>query len=111
MYGAPPESINWPIPSGGSSWKPSDDLPDLLYDSPSLSDPGESEPGKRFLQAEDMKKLCRTWRQIRLEYPGWVVASKENRDGLWRYTERWIEPVLQSVKELSPPENLFLSQV
>jgi hypothetical protein len=109
MYGAPPEIINWPIPSGESIWKPSDDLPDLLYDSPSLSDPGKLKPDDdRPLQAEDLKKLCRTWRQTRLEYPDWVVAPKENRDGLWRYTEHWIKPVLQSTKELAPPENLFL---
>ncbi|MHC1574414.1 MAG: SIR2 family NAD-dependent protein deacylase [Candidatus Methanogasteraceae archaeon] len=60
------------------------------------------------LQTEKLKELYKTWSKKRREYPGWVVAPMKNRDELMRVTEYWIEPVLQSIEELSPPENLFL---
>ena len=72
------------------------------------SDFGELFPDHTPLQAEELEKLCETWRKKRQEYPGWVVAPMVNRGGLWRYTERWIKPVLHSIEELPPPENLFI---
>lgn len=106
--GEPPNIMNWPIPSSRSVCKSIDDLPHIPPGPPSLSGPGELGPKHQPLQKEELKKLCRTWRQTRLEYPGWVVAPKKNRDHLWMYTKHWIEPVLRSIEELSPPENLFL---
>lgn len=108
MYGAPPNIMSWPIPSNGSIWKPSDGLPTIPPGPPSLSNPGKLYHDSIPLQPEDLKKLYKTWRQNHLEYPGWVVAPKENREELWLYTEYWIEPVLYSIEKLSPPENLFL---
>ena len=108
MYGAPPNTMNWPSPSSGSVWKPSDDrMPLIRPGPPPLSDLGKLSPDHP-LQTEDLKDLYETWRQQRLEYPGWVVAPRKNREALWRYTENWIEPVLESIEELPPPENLFL---
>ena len=76
---------------------------------PTHSDLGELPPDHTPLQTEELEKLHETWRKKRQEYPGWVVAPLANRGGLWRYTERWIKPVLHSIEELPPPENLFLS--
>ena len=106
--GEPPNIMNWPIPSSRSVCKSIDDLPHIPPGPPSLSGLGELGPKHQPLQKEDLKKLCRTWRQTRLEYPGWVVAPKKNRDDLWMYTARWVKPLLQSIEELPPPENLFL---
>jgi hypothetical protein len=72
------------------------------------SDRGELSPDHTPLQTEELEKLCETWRKKRQEYPGWVVAPMANRGGVWRYTEHWIKPVLHSIEELPPPENLFL---
>ena len=108
MEGAPPNIVTWPIPSSASIWKPSDDLPPIPSGPPPLSDPSKSRPDSWTLQAEDLRELYETWRRKRLEYPGWIVAPKENREALWRYTDYWIEPVLRSIDKLSPPENLFL---
>jgi len=108
MYGAPPNIMNWPSPSSGNVWKPSDDRMPIPPSPPPLSDLGKLSPDHP-LQTDDLKKLYETWYQKRLEYPGWVVAPKENREeALWRYTENWIEPVLESIEELPLPENLFL---
>lgn len=108
MEGAPPKIMTWPIPSVASIWKPSDDLPSIPSGPPPLSDPGKSRLDSWILQAEDLRELYETWRRIRLEYPGWIVAPRENREALWRYIDYWIEPVLRSIDKLSPPENLFL---
>jgi hypothetical protein len=108
MDGKPPDIITWPIPSTGSVWKRSDGLPPIPAGPRPLSDPGKSSPGPGHLQTDELKELCETWRQKRLEYSGWVVAPNDNREALWRYTENWIEPVLESIGELPPPENLFL---
>ena len=109
MYGAPPNTMTWPIPSGGSIWKPSDEQIPIPPGPLPLSDPGKLSPGFGHLQTDDLRELCETWRQKRLvEYPGWVVAPNENGEALWRYTKNWIEPVLESIEELPPPENLFL---
>ncbi|KAF5437244.1 SIR2-like domain-containing protein [Candidatus Methanophagaceae archaeon] len=108
VYGKPPEIINWPTPSSGSIWTPSEDLPPIPPGPQPLSDPGELSHDPSLLQTEDIEKLGGTWRQKRLEYPGWVVAPKNNRDELWMDTERWIEPVLRSIEKLTPPKNLFL---
>jgi hypothetical protein len=110
MYGAPPNVVRWPIPSTGNIWKPSDGLPAIPSGPTPLSNPGEQSPDDIFasLQAEDLEKLYKVWRRTRQEYPGWVVAPRDNRESLWDYTERWVEPVLHSIDKLSPPQNLFL---
>jgi hypothetical protein len=87
--GKPPNVMNWQIHSSERIWK-------------------SVEPPTQHLQAENLKKICSEWCQDRLDYPGWVIAPKKNRDSLWMCTERWIEPLLQSIEELPPPENLFL---
>ncbi|MEA1866044.1 MAG: SIR2 family protein, partial [Euryarchaeota archaeon] len=86
--GKPPNVMNWSIHSSERI--------------------GKLEHTNRPLQAGDLKKLCSEWRQDRLNYPGWVVAPKKSRDGLWMNIERLIEPVLQSIENITPPEDLFL---
>jgi len=81
--------------------------PDVMAWSTRL-DIGELSPDHTPLQTEELEKLYETWRKKRQEYPGWVVAPMANREGLWRYTERRIKPVLHSIEKLPPPENLFL---
>ncbi|MFC1692153.1 SIR2 family protein [Candidatus Latescibacterota bacterium] len=108
MNGAPPNNMSWPVPAGGSIWKPSDDLPNIISGPKPLSDLGKIQPNTGPLKTDDLKKVYETWRSKRLEYPGWVIAHKDKRDTIWRYTEYWIEPVLNSIDNLSPPENLFL---
>jgi len=108
MSGNPNIKRTWPTPPSGSIWKPSEDLPHIPFGPRSLFIHDEPYPDCPALQTRDMEKLCETWRQKRLDYPGWVVAPKNNRETIWRYTEHWIKPVLHSIEELPPPENLFL---
>lgn len=60
VYGKPPEIINWPTPSSGSIWKPSDDLPPIPPSPQPLSDPGELFPDPSLLQTEGIEKRIST---------------------------------------------------
>jgi SIR2-like domain len=106
--GEPPNVMNWPVAKRVTRWRPSGELPDLLPAMSPLPDPGSDVPAKQALDEVELKQLCEVWRQTREHYPGWVVAPKENRDELWRYTEHWISPILSSVGSLAPPLNLSL---
>lgn len=118
MYGKPPSVMTWPIPSSYKIRKPSEGLPAIPPGPPQLSDPGKFEPhsfdyiNSDFsfgpLKVPTLEQLYTTWSQNRQEYPGWVVCPKKNRDNLWRYTEKWIEPVLCSIENLPSPDKLLL---
>ena len=83
--GEPPNKLNWPTVSG-------------------LMEPRQINP----LPADNLKQLYEVWQKSRIEYPGWVVAPKKNRDKLWLYTYRWVDPILESIDNLSIPDNLYL---
>jgi len=111
LYGEPSNKITWPTPiisSNKAIWKPSEGLPSILPGSPPLSSLGEKHPPDSSLQKEDLKGLLDIWKQKRIEYPGWVIAPNRSREDIWKYTKYWIEPVLDAIDELQPPDNLFL---
>jgi hypothetical protein len=111
LYGEPTNKITWPTPiisSNKTIWRPGEGLPFILAGPPPLSNLGEKHPPDRTLQKEDLKGLLEIWKQKRNEYPGWVVAPNGSRESIWKYTEYWIEPVLDAIDELQPPNNLFL---
>lgn len=109
MYGAPPNIMNWPTAPTESIWKPSGGLPPPVPCPHPQSEPGRLHPDPgRPLQKGDLEKQRKTWSQERRGYPGWIVAPKKNRETLWIYTEKWIDPLLHSIDNLSAPENLFL---
>ncbi len=109
MYGEPPNIMTWPIYSAKNIWKPSDGLPPIPSGPHLTFDNGKLQPDvHRSLQEEDLEEQYEIWRHKRLKYPGWVVAPKENRETLWRYTEYWIDPLLHFLDKLPPPKNLFL---
>lgn len=82
--GEPPNILNWPVISDERALPPD------------------------TLNFDILKQTNETWHRKRMSYPGWVIAPKRSRDLLWLYTERWINPILQSVENLPTPENLFL---
>lgn len=110
MRGAPPYVMRWPTPSSTKIWEASDGLPDVPEGPRQFCKQGRLFPdhAELPLKVENLKNQYEIWRQKRLEYPGWVVAPKENREELWEYTENWIEPVLDSIKNLTQPEKIFL---
>ena len=63
------------------------------------------------LSSKSLLSLLKTWKQHRQEYKkykGWIILPKKNRDRLWQYTEAFIQPVFDSIDNLSSPNNLFL---
>jgi len=68
--------------------------------------------GKKFpdlpLTAETLGNLLIQWRSDREKYPGWLIAPKRYRSGLWDYTEHWIDPVLNSIDKIPPNQSISL---
>ncbi len=110
MRGAPPYVMRWPTPSSTNIWEASDGLPDVPQGPRQFFEQGRLFPDhdELPLKVENLRKQYEIWRQKRLEYPGWIVAPKENREELWAYTEGWISPVLDSIENLTQPEKIFL---
>ena len=48
------------------------------------------------------------WKQIRENYPGWIVIPPENMKNLWRYTKDWIEFILYNLDKIDEPSDLSL---
>ena len=57
---------------------------------------------------KQLEELYQNWKEQRLNYPGWEVCPKQNRDSIWFSTEHWVFPILDTVGDLCPPEDLFL---
>lgn len=108
MRGEPPSIMFWPVPANHKNWEPSAGLPKIPSGPKPLPNPGNFSPPQKPLSSEDLKNLSMKWRQIRLQYPGWIVAPKENRKQLWYYTDYWIEPILRDIEKLESPENILL---
>jgi hypothetical protein len=108
--GEPQSPKDWPDTYVKYNYKPIYDLPPVLPGPAPLPDPGQSHPeqGEQSLQPEHLTNLRTTWRRTRKSYPGWVVLPRDNRQSLLRYTKYWVQPLLESINNLTPPENLFL---
>ncbi len=123
IYEEPPNLLNWLSinqEKNKTKWKPSKDLPNIQKPLESLSIPGRSYLNQselnalwnnKMLSAKSLLFLLNTWRTNRQEYEkfrGWIILPKKNRDSLWQYTEEFIQPVFDSLDNLSSPNNLFL---
>lgn len=111
--GEPPSVMDWPLPRKRAAFDSSDGLPYVPLGPRPISDPGREFPKNKAntpagIDLDSINELHRVWRRTRLEYPGWVVAPEENRQSLWRYTERHIPQVMLAIDRLSPPDDLFL---
>lgn len=107
LNSAPPNVMIWPESISETRWKPSPGLP--VTSSPKkLSDLGKPYPSQLPVDKAELLELSKVWSKTRHEYPGWVILPKNNRENLWRYTKDWIEPLLNSLGNLEPPNELFL---
>jgi hypothetical protein len=108
MDGAPPNMNNFPRIHRGNAWTPSNGVPPIppQAQAPDLGEPSPADA--RELDVDTLRAVQRRWQTQRAVYPNWEVLPSENRETLWQYTERWIEPVLKSLHKLPAPENLFL---
>jgi len=106
--GEPPQAKSWPHPSGRRRYPASEGLPELLPGPPELPAPGKIRPDPDDLSLDGLQQLAVVWRETRLRYPGWVVTPQEHRKSVWDYTDAWIDPVLKSAGDASPPTDLAL---
>ncbi len=108
MHGATPELKRWPEPSGLVFEEPSQGLPKVPTGPKPLSGNGPFFPDPQSFKLDDFDALRKAWRLNRQEYPGWVVAPKENRESIWSFTEHWIDNIFASVGSIAFPNNLLL---
>lgn len=108
VEGEPPKVDRWPVPSKTRVWDPSEGLPEVPAGPRPIPDSGAPRPVPMQSTIEDVQAIYAAWRGTRLSYPGWTIAPEKNRTRLWEHTEYWIEPVLGSVGQVAPPEDLFL---
>lgn len=111
--GEPLSVMDWPLPRERVAFDSSDGLPHVSPGTRPISDPGKVFPENKAdtpaeIDLDGINELYRVWRGTRQEYPGWVVASEDNKQSLWQYTERHIPQVVLAVDRLSPPDDLFL---
>lgn len=110
LYGRPPNIIHWPKSVNEIIWQPSEGVHPIPSGPRPLSPLGEKSPKTLAIPVplEHLETIHQTWQAKRKEYPGWAVAPQDNRETLWHYTEYWFEPILGSIGQLAPPQNLFL---
>ncbi len=108
-YGKKPDVMKWPVPNGKKVINEDIDLPYIPEGPSPFPELGELRPEfNQTLEKEDLLKLIYKWKNIRLNYPGWIIAPKDSRDKIWRYTEGWINPILTSIEKLSLHNRLAL---
>jgi tetratricopeptide (TPR) repeat protein len=108
--GAPLNNLNFPKLERQNRWTASHGVPALTNGSERENDLGAiTLSGFNIeLQANELRGIQDRWKVQRESYPGWVVLPMDNRERLWRYTEYWFNPVLNSLDKLPAPENLSL---
>jgi hypothetical protein len=107
--GQPPKVDHWPVPSPPEPRTSSEGLPCRPEGPRPVPDPGPRMP--RVAQqttTRDLGDLLEKWIGSRESYPGWQLAPYSNRTALWDRTELWIQPVLESARELDVPKDLLL---
>jgi hypothetical protein len=106
--GAPPEPMRWPLFWDSASEPIADDLPPIPLRQSVRVEPSDGSPKSEELDPDTMKATAHSWQSQRLAYPGWVICPELNRERLWNYTEKWIEPILGSITKLDPPDDILL---
>ncbi|WP_409405709.1 SIR2 family NAD-dependent protein deacylase [Priestia megaterium] len=98
--GKNPESYRWPVTSNNDSKLQDPTLPFIPPGPAQFTSLGEISPNEK-LQKEELLEVLERWGKIRKEYPGWIIAPKENRERLRKYTDYWIHPILNSLEKVS----------
>lgn len=108
--GEPSNKMSWPDVVTRSVWSSGYDLPTIRQNIPPGADTPDPEPqqGRQGIGTVKARNLIASWTLRRQQYPGWVLLPHNNRHSLWRQTDHWINVILESLPQLSPPENLYL---
>lgn len=112
-YGKPHDKLMWPNPSKNSSEFLDLELntvyfPEIPKVSSLLPDLGSMSPNNIRLSKEELLELYTRWKSQRKEYPGWVIAPEDVRTLIWRYTEYFIEAILNSLDKIENPMGILL---
>jgi hypothetical protein len=110
LSGESPDKQSWPSPSAKTHkvYTSSKGFPKIPTPKSGFSPLGKVRPESGELSQKQLIERLEEWKNKRLEYPGWIIAPRESREKLWEHTKYWIEPILENINELSPPDDLFL---
>ncbi len=98
----------------GHSEEPTTKISELLLSWPDTTSITHSEfylpdtTRKGNVQFAHLRRAAELWREQRLNYPGWIVTPRSNREALWAWTERWVDPTFETVKSLKKYEALLV---
>lgn len=101
------DQTDWLRDTSEESWTSQYDLPNL----PTREYQPRSNNGFRYNQIPteiELQNIIKEWRRDRENYPGWLVMPHDEREELWRTTKQLIEPVLNGLNMLSPPDDISL---
>ena len=102
---------NWHSLNRTNSSQQSKDLPKLIEPTPNLEWNDSDLIDPPFFSTKWLEKISTACKQLRLDYPGWLVCPPGKRDIIWLFTEKWIYAIFREKFVLDPrylPEKLFL---
>lgn len=110
LNGEPLNNLHYPSLIRKTHWTASHGVPLPSTGNTQENDLGAISPSgfNHHLDENELKEITNRWREQRENYPGWVVLPTDNRERLWKYTEYWIDPLLNSLNSLPTPTNLSL---
>jgi len=108
MEGAPPNKNRWPTISKITRKSKCPHIPSIPPGPPSLPDLGKWIPSIEILSNQEIIDISSKWQRQRNEYPGWLILPEDNRENVWMFTKNWINPVLNSLEKIQPPNDIFV---
>ena len=58
--------------------------------------------------SKKLEKLFKEWREIRLTYPGWLIAPARSRKAIWFFTDNFIQFIYSKSHDISVEDTLLL---
>ncbi len=98
---------NWHSLNRTNSSQPSKDLPKLIEPTPNLAW-NDSDLIRSPFSSDRISTACKN---LRLDYPGWLICPPGKRYIIWLRTEKWIDKILREIlvpDKLDTLERLFL---
>jgi hypothetical protein len=104
--GRPDDPILWPNPAERRDSFPPE-LPSVLPSEHAKPlrepySPSSISQGDNSNTAAALKDAAQIWRHNRKLYPGWLIAPYRTRDHLKRFTEQWLNVVVNAVDKVEP---------
>ena len=102
---------NWHSLNRTDSSEPSKDLPKLIEPTPNFAWNQSDLIDQPLPCPTDFKEISTACKNLRLDYPGWLICPPGKRDMIWLHTKNWIYQIFDKIlvlDKLELTEKLFL---